>query len=104
MPIRMLLWRLNSPSLEKKVGLICGNDPLFWALHPIQYEHIRNGKVPSTQEEVMQVSVRERILTIRLMEKVKANPNYAKVFGIVIQNYPAEPERQTASNSAGNKS
>jgi len=50
------------------------------------------------------VSVRERILTILLMEKVNANPAYAEAFGIVAQNGSAEPERQTASNSAGNKS
>ena len=52
----------------------------------------------------MQVSVRERILTIRLMEKVNANPAYAEAFGIVAQNGPAEPVRQTASNSAKSKS
>ena len=52
----------------------------------------------------MPVSVRERILTIRLMEKVNANPAYADAFGIVVVNGRAEPERQTASNSADNKS
>jgi len=55
-----------------------------------------------SRKEVMQVSVRERILTIRLLEKVNANPAYAKVFGIVAQNGPAERKRQTASNSASN--
>ena len=48
----------------------------------------------------MPVSVRERILTIRLMEKVSANPAYAEAFGIVVVNGPAESERQTASYSA----
>ena len=52
----------------------------------------------------MPVSVRERILTIRLMEKVNANPAYSEAFGIVVVNGHAEPERQTASNSANNKS
>ena len=52
----------------------------------------------------MPVSVRERILTIRLMEKVNANPAYAEVFGIIAQNGSVEPERQTASISASNKS
>ena len=52
----------------------------------------------------MPVSVRERILTIRLMEKVNANPAYAKAFGIVVANGQSEPNRQTASNSASNKS
>ena len=50
------------------------------------------------------LSVRERILTIRLMEKVNANPVYAEAFGIVAQDGPAEHARQTASNSANNKS
>ena len=52
----------------------------------------------------MTVRVRERILTIRLMEKVSANPAYADAFGIVVRNGLAEPERQTASDSATNKS
>ena len=50
------------------------------------------------------MGVRERIFTIRLMEKVNANPVYAEAFGIVVVNGPAEPEQQTASNSANNKS
>ena len=50
------------------------------------------------------MSVRERILTIRLMEKVNANPAYAEAFGIVVVNGHAEPELQTASNSANHKS
>ena len=55
-----------------------------------------------SRKEVMQVSVRERILTIRLLEKVNAKRAYAEAFGIVAQNGPAELERQTASNSASN--
>ena len=51
----------------------------------------------------MPVSVRERILTIRLMEKVNANPVYAEAFGIVVVNGSAESMRQTALNSASNK-
>ena len=46
------------------------------------------------------MSVKERILIIRLMEKVNANPAYAEASGIVVINGPAEPEQQTASNSA----
>jgi hypothetical protein len=38
------------------------------------------------------------------MEKVNANPAYADAFGIVAQNGPSEPKRQTASDSADNKS
>ena len=56
-----------------------------------------------SRKEVMPVSVRERILAIRLMEKVNANPVYAEAFGIVAQNGPATPKRHAASNSANNK-
>jgi len=52
----------------------------------------------------MQLSVRERILAIRLMEKLNANPAYAEAFGIVAQNGSAEHKRQTASDSANHKS
>ena len=38
------------------------------------------------------MSVRERILTIRLMEKAKANPAHAEVLGIVVVNGPANPD------------
>ena len=53
-----------------------------------------------SREEVMPVSAKERILTIRLMEKVNVNPAYAKAFGFVVQNGRAEPQRQTAFHSA----
>ena len=36
--------------------------------------------------------MRERILTIRLMEKAKANPVYAEALGIVVVNGPANPD------------
>ena len=42
------------------------------------------------------MSVRERILTIRLMEKMNANPAYAEAFGIVAKSGPAESVKQTA--------
>ena len=51
----------------------------------------------------MQVSVRERILTIRLMEKMKAKKAYAEAFSIAAQSGQTELKRQTASNSAGDK-
>jgi hypothetical protein len=38
------------------------------------------------------------------MEKVNANLAYADAFGIVVVNGHAEPEKQTASNSADIKS
>jgi hypothetical protein len=38
------------------------------------------------------------------MEKVNASPAYAEAFGIVAQNGAAEYARQSASNSANNKS
>ena len=49
------------------------------------------------------MSVRERILTIRLMEKANANPAYAEAFGIVVADGQVKLERQTASNSAIHK-
>ena len=55
-------------------------------------------------KEVLTVGVKERILTIRLMEKLNANPAYAEVFGIFLPNSPAEPGKQTVSNSADNPS
>ena len=51
----------------------------------------------------MPVSVRERILAIRLMEKVNANPAYAEAFGIVVGNGTAEPREQAALDSVFNK-
>ena len=49
------------------------------------------------------VCVRERILTIRLMEKMNANPAYAKAFGMAAQNGTAEAGRKTASDTAANQ-
>lgn len=43
-------------------------------------------KFPYPKKEVMTVGVRERILTIRLMEKVKENPAAAEKLGIVVIN------------------
>ena len=37
------------------------------------------------------MSVRERILTIRLMEKANADPAHAEALGILILNRPAKP-------------
>ena len=49
------------------------------------------------------MSVRERILTIRLMEKMNANPAYAEAFGIVAVIVPVESERKAVSDSDGKK-
>ena len=57
-----------------------------------------------SRKEGMSMRVRERILAIRLMEKVNANPAYAKAFGIVVRCGLAEPKRQPASHSAADKS
>ena len=51
----------------------------------------------------MPVSMKERLLTIRLMEKVNATPTYAKMFDIVVFKGSAKSEWQTASNSANKK-
>ena len=60
-------------------------------------------KLPASGKEVVSVSTRERILTIRLMEKMNANPAYAEAFGIAAQNGPAEPKGQTVSDPANNQ-
>ena len=44
------------------------------------------------------MNTRERILAIRLMDKVSAHPVYAEVFGIAARN-----KRQTVSDPAVNK-
>ncbi len=49
------------------------------------------------------MSVRERIFTIRLMEKVNTSPAHAKALGVVVVNGSAEPEQQTVANSANPK-
>ena len=59
-------------------------------------------KVPISGEEVMIVCVRERILAIRLMEKVNAHPAYAEKLGIVV-NKPADSKAKIPLDSAGNK-
>jgi len=48
----------------------------------------------------MRLNVRERILTIRLMERISANPDYAKALGLVVKNGPSESLQKTASSSA----
>jgi hypothetical protein len=48
----------------------------------------------------MWLNVRERILTIRLMEKISANPAYAKALGLVVKNGQGESCQKTASSSA----
>lgn len=45
------------------------------------------------------MSVRERILTIRVMEKANANPEHAEAFGIEIVHRQARPETPAALNS-----
>ena len=50
-----------------------------------------------SREEVMYLSAKERILTIRLMEKLSANPAYAEALGIAVKHVPVDPGRQTAS-------
>ena len=59
-------------------------------------------KFQASRKEVMQVSAKERILTIRLLEKRNAKKAYTKAFGIVAKNDSAEFKEQTDSNSAKN--
>lgn len=46
----------------------------------------------------MQMSVRERILTIRLMEKAKANPAHADRLGIIIKSDPGKESEKYGTN------
>ena len=39
------------------------------------------------------MTTRERIMTIRLIEKLQAHPSYAKVFGIEICTIPSAEEK-----------
>jgi hypothetical protein len=47
----------------------------------------------------MQMSVRERILTIRLMEKAKENPTYAAALGVTTIDPPGLPTQQGSLKS-----
>ena len=57
-----------------------------------------------SREEVMFVSVKERILTIRLMEKMNAQKAYANAFSIVAPNGIVDSKRQPALESANKQS
>ena len=65
----------NFPLAEKMVPLFCGTDPVFLLQLSIEWLHTkeRTGRA---------MSVKERIMTIRLMEKLQANPAYAKALRI----------------------
>lgn len=89
-PIRKLLSKANSPFLERMALLICGYDPVFLSSHPVEYWYNRNTKFPLPKKDVMPLSVRERILAIRLMDKVKANPAAAEKFGLAVVNSPGD--------------
>lgn len=61
--------------VEKLTPLFCETDPVFLLQLSIEWLHTkeRTGRA---------MSVKERIMTIRLMEKLQANPAYAKALGI----------------------
>lgn len=86
----------NSLNLEKTDPLFCGSEHVFQTLHPVEYWYNRSVKIPLPKKDVMPLSVRERILAIRLMDKVNANPAAAKKLGIVVVNGP-EDLRNTIS-------
>lgn len=58
---------------------------LFSLRQQLEYNHNRNCTVLSPDEGVMLLSTKERILTIRLLEKIKENPAYAESIGIAVQ-------------------
>jgi len=47
--------------------------------------------------------VKERILTLRLMEKARANPACARALGIVVANPVSDPGSSSVSLPAGSK-
>ena len=51
-------------------------------MQTLQYIHNRKHSVPDLSEGVKRLSAKERILTIRLMEKVEKHPNYVKALGV----------------------
>lgn len=55
-----------------------------------------------SRKEVMTAGVRERILTVRLMERVKANPAVAEKLGIALVNGIHDVKKQKGVGKADN--
>ena len=53
------------------------------------------------EKEGVFLSTRERILTIRLLEKLGKHPAYAQVLGITVKKEKLYPQAVTDSQSAG---
>lgn len=76
-PIRKRHSRANLLRLENMCHLICGIDPVFHTDFPVECLY--------TKERIDEaMSSRERIMIIRLMEKLQAYPEFAKTLGIII--------------------
>ena len=61
--------------------LICGYNHLFQCWISVQYIHTRWIDWKDSKG-VMRLSTRERILMIRLLEKIEQHPTYAKTLGL----------------------
>lgn len=66
--------------------LICGIHPVFCCSSSIEYCYTGNGRFLNSRKEWFYLSVRERILAIRIMEKLRKFPEQADVLGIVAAN------------------
>ena len=62
----------------------------------------RRGDFPVPRKDVMPLGVRERILSIRLMEKITANPAVAEKLGIVVVNEIQAVQERISNEKADN--
>lgn len=72
--------------LEKMVALICGCYPVFFASQPLEYWYNREEQIRISKKDVRRLGVRERIRSIRLMDKVNKNPAAAEKLGTIFVN------------------
>ena len=61
--------------------LICGDNHLFRCWISVQYTHTKWIDWEYSKG-VMRLSTKEKILMIRLMEKIEQHPTYAKTLGL----------------------
>ena len=66
--------------------VICENHPVFCCGSSIEYCYTRNGRFLSLKKEWFYLGVRERILAIRIMEKLRKFPEQVDALGIVAVN------------------
>ena len=98
--IRKANSNVNSPHEENIGPLICGSRPLFCYALSVEYMHTRKER---SRKDGMCLTARERILMIRLMEKLEKHPTYTKTLGIEAtgavnnQNMESDPKGLTSA-------